>query len=175
MSGTRIGKTVLACAAALHAAAFAAGCAALFKEVFKAPKVRVVDVALAGNPFDNPEKPFDLLLTLAVDNPNSFDLRVEDIAYSAVLAAETIASGERRDPMRIAASTVTEVKVPLRVHPDALKRALRQVAAQRAAPYEFNGSIGLQAPVAGVLRVPFSKTGSFDPADLLRKRGFGLN
>lgn len=175
MSDNRIGKAVLSSLLLVPALAALAGCSALVKEVFKAPKVRVTDVALASSPFENPQGPLDLTLSLSVDNPNGYDLNVADIAYSAVIGRETVAQGEHGEKLRIAASSVTVVKVPLRLRPDSFKAALRQVLAARALPYEFNGSIGLRAPVAGLVRIPFSKTGSLDPAELLRKRGLGLN
>ena len=175
MSDTRIGKTVLPYLLLVPAVALLAGCSALVKEVFKSPKVRVTDVALASNPFENPRGPIELTLSLAIDNPNGYDLNVADIAYNAVIGKETVADGEHREDLRIAASGLTVVKVPLKLRPAAFKTALRQVLAARALPYEFNGSIGLRTPVAGLVRIPFSRTGSLDPVEFLRKRGIGLN
>jgi hypothetical protein len=45
----------------------------------------------------------------------------------------------------------------------------------RALPYEFNGSVGVVAPIVGVVRVPFSRNGTIDPVDLLRRKGIGFN
>ncbi len=33
----------------------------------------------------------------------------------------------------------------------------------------------MRAPLLGVVRIPFSKTGGFDPVALLKKKGFGIN
>lgn len=175
MSNTRTANRALLYLVFFAAAAAQGACAAFLREVFKPPKVHVIDVALASSPFENPGGRIDLSLTLAVDNRNDYDLNVADIAYSAVIGTETVAEGEHRGDVRIAAASVTQVRVPLRVRPETFRAALRQVLAARAIPYEFNGSIGLRAPVAGVVRVPFSKTGALDPVEFLRKRGLGLN
>ena len=53
--------------------------------------------------------------------------------------------------------------------------ALREMIEARALPYEFNGSVGVVAPFVGVVRVPFSRTGTIDPLDLLRRKGIGFN
>lgn len=137
--------------------------------------MRVTDVALASNPFENPQGPIELTLSLAIENRNPYGLNVSDIAYSAVIGSETVAGGEHPATVRIAADNVTVVKVPLAIRPEAFKAAFRRILSARALPYEFNGSIGLHAPVAGVVRIPFSKTGTLDPAEFLRRRGLGFN
>ncbi|MEK6779161.1 MAG: LEA type 2 family protein [Candidatus Deferrimicrobiota bacterium] len=161
---------------ALLAFSFAANsCRGLMKEVFKPPKVRVVDVALASNPLVDPKGPWGFRLTLSVDNPNTYPLNVTYVAYTAIIGRETVAEGEQRSDLRIEASGVTEVKVPLTVRPEAFSKVGRQMLQARRLDYEFNGSVGLDAPVVGVIRIPFSKTGAIDPVDLLIKKGFGFN
>ncbi len=145
------------------------------KEAFRPPKIRVVDVALASNPLVDPKGPWGFRLTLSVDNPNSYPLDVVYVAYTAILGRETIAEGEQRSTLRIEASGATEVKVPLTLRPESFSKAARQVLQARRIDYEFTGSAGLDVPVLGVVRIPFSKTGSVDPVDLLMKKGFGFN
>jgi hypothetical protein len=67
------------------------------------------------------------------------------------------------------------VKVPVRLQTDVFIDALREVIDARAVSYEFNGSVGVVAPVVGVVRVPFSRTGTIDPMDILRRKGIGFN
>jgi LEA14-like dessication related protein len=147
----------------------------MIKEAFKPPRVRVTDVLLSSNPLDDQRGPWAFILTLSVNNPNSYPLNVSHVAYSAVIGRETVADGEERSDIRIEASQVTTVKVPLTVRPDAFRDAMRQVLHARHLDYEFNGSVAMHAPVVGVVRIPFSRTGTIDPADLLRKKGFGIN
>ncbi len=175
MSSMRIAKRLLPFLVLLLIPLAAASCRAIIKEAFKPPKVRVADVLLTSNPLDDPKGPWAFTLTLAVNNPNSYSLNVSHVAYAAVIGRETVAEGDHRSDIRVEASQVTTVSVPLTVRPDAFRDAMRQVMHARHLDYEFNGSVALQAPVVGVVRIPFSKTGTIDPVDLLRKKGFGIN
>jgi LEA14-like dessication related protein len=144
------------------------------KEVFKSPKVRVVDIGIAGNPFQS-RGPIEAILHLAVNNPNSYALTVAGVAYSATVATRQVADGERTEEIRIEPHGETVVTVPVRLQSDVFEDALREVLAARAVSYEFNGSVGVVAPVVGLVRVPFSRTGTIDPMDILRRKGIGFN
>jgi len=149
-------------------------CRPLREQVFQNPKVRLVDIGMAGNPFVS-RGPVDAILHLAVSNPNSYALTVAGVAYSATVGTRKVADGERDEEMRIEPSGETVVKVPVRLQTDVLADALREALETRALAYEFNGSVGVVAPVVGVVRIPFSKTGTIDPMDLLRRKGIGFN
>ena len=149
-------------------------CRPLLKEVFKAPKVRVVDIGIAGNPFQS-RGPVEVVLHLAVSNPNSYALTVAGVAYSATVGTRRLAGGERTEEMRIEPSGETVVRVPVRLESDAFAEALREVRDARAVSYEFNGSVTVVAPIVGLTRVPFSRTGTIDPMDILRRKGIGFN
>ena len=149
-------------------------CRPLREQVFKTPKVRLVDIGIAGNPFVS-GGPVEAILHLSVNNPNSYALTVASVAYSATVGTRRIADGERTEEIRIAPSGETVVRVPVRLQTDVLADALREVLAARAVSYEFNGSVGVVAPVVGVVRVPFSRTGTIDPMDILRRKGIGFN
>ena len=152
----------------------ASSCRPLLKEVFKAPKVRVVDIGIAGNPFQS-RGPVEVVLHLAVSNPNSYALTVAGVAYSATVGTRKVADGERVEDMTIEPSGETVVKVPVRLQTDVFADALREALETRALAYGFNGSVRVVAPVVGVVRVPFSRTGTIDPMDILRRKGIGFN
>ena len=149
-------------------------CRPLLREVFKTPKVRLVDIGIAGNPFAS-RGPVEAILHLSVNNPNSYALTVAAVAYSATVGARRVADGERTEELRIEPSGETVVKVPVRLQTDVLADALREVLDARVVSYEFNGSVSIVAPVVGVVRVPFSRTGTIDPMDILRRKGIGFN
>lgn len=149
-------------------------CRPLLKEVFRAPKVRLVDIGIAGNPFVS-RGPIDVVLHLAVNNPNSYPLTVASVAYSATVGTRRLADGERTEEIRIEPSGETVVRVPVRLQTDVFVDALREVLDARAVSYEFNGSVSVVAPIVGVVRVPFSRTGTIDPMDILRRKGIGFN
>ncbi|MGE5283917.1 MAG: LEA type 2 family protein [Actinomycetota bacterium] len=149
-------------------------CRPLLKEVFKAPKVRVVDVGIAGNPFVS-RGPVDVVLHLEVENPNSYALTVTRVVYSATVGTRIVADGERAEEIRIEPAGRTVVKAPVRLQTDVFADALRDVLEARAVSYEFNGSVSVAAPFVGVVRVPFSRSGTLDPMDILRRKGIGFN
>jgi LEA14-like dessication related protein len=152
-----------------------AGCRALLKEVFETPKVRLVHVGFASNPFVAPEGPVEAVLHFRVTNPNSYALTVAGVRYAATVAAVLLAEGERNEEIRIGPSGDTEVEVPVTLRSEAFAAAVRQVREARAIPYEFTGAMTVVAPVAGTVRIPFSKSGTIDPVRILRKKGFRLN
>ncbi len=152
-----------------------AGCKSLVREVFRPPKIRVIDVALTSSPLVEQGAGWTAIVSLEVDNPNSYPLTVAHIAYSAIMDTRTVADGERTEDIRVGASGVTVVKLPVVFRPEAFADAARMVLAKRAMHYELNGSAALRAPLAGTVRIPFSKTGTIDPLEILKKKGLGLN
>jgi LEA14-like dessication related protein len=171
----RIAKRFLPLLILLAFSLAAASCRPLFKEVFQPPKIRVADVLLESNPLDDPKGPLDFTLTLEVNNPNGYPLTVSHVAYTAVIGRETVAEGELLADIRVEASRVTPVRIPVTLRPDAFREAMRRVLQARRLGYEFNGSVAMRAPIVGTVRIPFSKTGTIDPVDLLRRKGFGFN
>ena len=147
----------------------------LLKEAFRQPKVRVTDVRLDSNPADDPKGPWTGTLALEVDNPNTYPLIVSHVAYTAIIGRDTVAEGDHRSDLRIEPAQATTVRVPFTLHPDAFREAMRHVLTARRLGYEFNGSVAVSVPVMGTVRIPFSKIGTLDPVDLLRRKGFGVN
>ena len=136
--------------------------------------MRVVNIGIAGNPFQS-RGPIEVVLHLSVNNPNTYALTVASVAYSATVGTRRLADGERTEEIRIEPSGETVVKVPVRLQIDVFADALREVLDARAVSYEFNGSVGVVAPIVGVVRVPFSRTGTIDPMDIIRRKGIGFN
>jgi len=150
-------------------------CRGLVKDVFQTPKVRLIDVALLSNPLADPGKPWDAVLSLEVDNRNDYPLEISYVAYSAIFGQDTVAGGEHREDMRLGASGITVVKVPISLRPEAFVNAAKEALLRRSVTYEFNGSVGIRTHVVGVVRIPFSRTGRLDPTDFLRRKGFDFN
>ena len=171
----RIAKRFLPLLILLAFSLAATSCRPLLKEAFKSPKVRVADVSLLSNPLNDPKGPWEFTLTLEVNNPNGYPLDIAQVAYAAILGRETVAEGDYRSDIRIEASQVTTVRVPLKLRPETFREAVRHVLQARHLDYELNGSVGVHAPVVGVVHIPFSRTGSIDPFDLLKRKGFGFN
>lgn len=160
----------------LSLAAAAVSCRGMVGNAFHSPKVRVVDVAvLSIHPIDDLERPWDFALSLEVDNPNAYPLNVSYVAYSAVIGRDTVAQGEHREDIRLGASGTTVVRVPFSIMPESIRNAARESFRGRSVTYGLSGSVGLRTPVVGIVRIPFSKTGGFDPTAILKRKGLGFN
>jgi len=146
----------------------------MVREAFKNPKVRVVSIKLSSNPLLTKD-PLEVVLHLEVFNPNSYSLNVSKAVYSVAIGNKELASGEKNEQVRLEPSQETTVTVPVTLNPSVFTAALYEVIEARAVPYEFNGSLEVEAPLVGVLRVPFSKTGTFDPLDFIRRKRIPFN
>jgi LEA14-like dessication related protein len=175
MSDMRIPKLAYLPLVLLLAAMTLSGCRQLVKEVFKTPRVELREVALDSDPASRSKSPWRFMLTLAVDNPNPYPLDVARFAYTGMIGQDVVAEGDQAVGIHIEPSGITTVKVPVALNPGAFESAARQVLTQKSLSWEFNGSVGLRAPMIGVVPVPFSKTGSFDLFYILKRMGIGLN
>ena len=146
MSEMRTAKRIYLLFLLLPLAMSPISCRGLVKETFRTPKVQLIDVALLSNPIDDPRKPWDFVMSLEVDNPNAYPLHIAYVAYSAIIGRETVAGAEHREDIRLGASGVTVVKVPLSIRPEVFLEAARKAFLGRAVTYEFNGSVGLKTP-----------------------------
>ena len=174
MSDNRMAKrflllALLAAALPLHS------CKSIIREAFRPPKIRVIDVAFASNPLVDRGDPWTAIVSLEVDNRNDYPITVAHVAYSAVMFTQTVAEGEQAEDIRIGASGITVVKLPVVFRPEAFSDVARQILGKRALYYELNGSVAVHAPLVGTVRIPFSKTGSFDAMEILKKKGLGFN
>jgi LEA14-like dessication related protein len=100
---------------------------------------------------------------------------VAGVRYTAKIGTVPVADGERNEETRIGPSGVTLVKVPVTLRAEGFEAAVRELVSAHAIPYEFSGSLAVVAPVAGTVRIPFSKSGTIDPVKILRKKGYGFN
>ena len=129
---------------------------------------------LSSNPF-LAKDPLEVVLQLEVFNPNSYALNVSRAAYSVTVGKKELASGEQNEQFRLEPSQETTVTVPVTLNPEVLMAALRELIGARAVSYELNGSLEIEAPLVGIVRAPFSKTGVFDPLDFILRKKIPLN
>jgi LEA14-like dessication related protein len=175
MSDMRIPKPAYLLLILLLAVPPLSGCRQLVKEAFKTPRVELREVALDSAPAGASKSSVRFMLTLDVDNRNPYALDVARFAYTGMIGRDVVAEGDQAAGMRIGPSGITTVKVPVALAPGAFESAARQVLAQKSLSWEFNGSVGLRAPMMGVITVPFSKSGTFDLYYILKRMGIGLN
>ncbi len=122
--------------------------------IFKDPEVELVplkvrDLTIGGS---------DLSFEVRFKNPNSFDLIVDKISYSLVLAGQKIADGSFGGNKNIDAKGDKVFSLPLLLDFSELGKEVYDAFQNPAVPCHFSGEMEVST-IWGPLRIPFDKTG----------------
>jgi len=93
------------------------------------------------------------LLTLNVENPNSFALNAQGLDYTMSLAGTNILSGENTSSMSVPALGSGKIEVPVRISYASLLETIPKVMQTGVANYNFSGNIHTK-----LFKIPFTKT-----------------
>ena len=103
-------------------------------------------------------------LTLAVQNPNAYDLAVNALDCDLSLEGEPVITGSLKAPTVLAASAATRVEIEARTTLRRRRRRARSHARRcNTVHYEVKGA----AVVQDGLRLPFARSGELPAGDLL--------
>ena len=148
--------------ASLALIALAAGCAVLSPKPLP-PRVtleavRVTRLAVTDARFT---------VTLAVHNPNAYDLAVNALDARLAVEGEPLLDGRLAAPAVFAAGTATRIDIEARTTLAAVAMAWERISRRPVVRYEVTGT----AVVQDGLRLPFARSGELPVGDLLgRKR-----
>ena len=122
--------------------------------IFKDPEVellplKVRDLTIGGS---------DLSFEVRFKNPNSFDLIVDKISYSLVLAGQKISDGSFGGNKNIDAKGDKVFSLPLLLDFSELGKEVYDAFQNSAVPCHFSGEMEVST-IWGQLRIPFDKTG----------------
>src|SRR4249919_2405699 len=130
-----------------------AGCASVAQRPLP-PEVRLDSVRVAKlSPGDT-----RLAFRLAVNNPNGYDLVVNELDYAIAVETLPLARGALDTRTVLPAGAETSVELELRTDLASLSLVLDRVSRARIVHYEATGS----ALVQGGARLPFAKRGEID-------------
>ena len=103
----------------------------------------------------------NLLLGLEAQNPNRFDLTLRSFEYTVYLADEEIAKGHLEKSFLLAASSTTQIEVPVAVQFKDLGASLKAVFTRGDLPYKIEGkaTVGM---LFGSLDFSFSNEGQIN-------------
>ena len=101
----------------------------------------------------------NLLIGLDVQNPNRFDLTLKSFECTAYLKNEEIGKGRMENEFLIAASSTTQIQVPIDVRFRNLGGILKTIFTGGDLPYKIEGKADVRTAF-GRLNFPFSKEGS---------------
>jgi LEA14-like dessication related protein len=102
-------------------------------------------------------------LTLAVHNPNAYDLAVNALDCDLSLEGEPVITGSLKAPTVLAAGVATRVEIEARTTLGAVAAALDRIARRDTVHYDVKGT----AVVQDGLRLPFARSGELPAGDLL--------
>ena len=122
-------------------------CASIPEDVISKPEVSLRDVQVMGLGFKNQT----FLLSFDISNPNPFPLPISHISYGVRLDGQRFASGDTPSEISVPAGGKTQFAISVEL--DLLSTAPRVLTivrdgVRRDIPYELNGQLGLDLPMA---------------------------
>lgn len=125
-----------------------------------APVVRTPDVSLARATLVGMDTSgADIECTLAVHNPNFFDLTLLGYTYDLRMMTLPLAAGGLQRPLSIPAGKDVAVHLPIRVRFGDLLEIAKRLPDQDTIPYQLHASLHLETPLGAIL-LPVAKTDS---------------
>jgi len=103
----------------------------------------------------------DGAITVAVHNPNFYDLILKGVEYRIKLGDKSLAEGVSQERMTIPGKTQTDMKIPLYAEFSNIESVLKMYISGKDVLYEIEGTVHLKVLWIDFL-VPFSKEGSLN-------------
>lgn len=113
---------------------------------------RLADISLGGATVN---------LTFGLNNPNPIGLSLAEVGYNFSVEGKQVVAGSPPQGLSIPANGQADVTFPASVKFADLAPALETFLTKDSANYRAEGFLGVQTPL-GVIRLPFSKQGTFD-------------
>ncbi len=142
---------------ALIAAAGAAGCKSLARQVFANPVVEVKDVKIRAVGFQGGS----LDIILDVYNPNEFRVDARRVNYVVMVDSAQIATGDIEKLTTLDNKAHAEVVVPVNFTYQAVQKAAEALARRGSINYQVRGSFTMATPFGDITR-PYSGSGRWD-------------
>jgi LEA14-like dessication related protein len=140
---------------------FLSGCApfkAWLIEQVERPQITRAEVRLEGLTKEG----LSLKLALSLMNPNSFDLRAEELAYVLSIEDQEVAWGHKKDPVHLPPRETASLDLPLKVGFLELGMGLVSLRIPPPWKYRVQGSVTFKF-WGKLIRVPFDHTGTWRP------------
>lgn len=168
MGGFQTGPALFLCNEALHDAAFQefalrkiacllllvvllSGCSTFIN----APVVTVQDLKVVS--VDPTGAGMELYLT--VNNPNSFDVKLQGYSYDLKVMTLLLAKGGAREEVKFAAMAESDLRIPIRISFGDLVEIFKRKPDPEKIPYQLVAGLDLETPF-GQMTVPVNRTGT---------------
>lgn len=137
-----------------------ASCSSLLKEIVKEPKVSLDHVEVSALNIQEAT----LLFFLKVENPNSFAIKVEEVAYKIFVDNKLLTTAKTSEAIKVQANAESLVKIPLPVKFSSLWDSVTNLFTSRVLHYRLEGD----ARVLN-LSVPFKSDGKLNLDELMKE------
>jgi len=101
----------------------------------------------------------DLIFNVEVANPYAVNLPLVDLTYNVASGGTSLLQGNIKPSGAVQAYGTSLIQVPARITFASLLKALKGVKPGSVVPYKADLTLGVDAPVVGLLTLPLSKTG----------------
>jgi LEA14-like dessication related protein len=103
-------------------------------------------------------KKLEVLLTVAVNNPNPYDITVTSVDYRIFLGNKEVGKGLYANPIRIPKTSRTEIKIPLTAEFGNLNSIFKSYLSGQGVPYRVEGTVHVKA-LWGRTTIPLTRDG----------------
>ncbi len=101
----------------------------------------------------------DLIFNVEVANPYAVNLPLVDLTYNVASGGTSLLQGNIKPSGAVQAYGTSLIQVPARITFASLLKALKGVKPGSVVPYKADLTLGVDAPVVGMLTLPLSKSG----------------
>ena len=142
---------------ALICASLVSGCQTLegILESSRKPTARIIGTELKNLSLER----IDLVFNVEVANPYAVDLPLLDLAYTVGSGGTSLLQGSIKPSGAVPARGTSVIQLPARITFASLIRTLKGVRPGSVVPYKADLTLGVDAPVVGMLTLPLSKSG----------------
>ena len=142
---------------ALICASLSSGCQTLEGILESSPKptARIIGTELKNLSLQK----IDLVFNVEITNPYAVDLPLLDLAYNVGSGGTSLLQGNIKPSGAVQAHGTSLIQLPARITFASLIRTLKDIRPGSVVPYKADMTLGVDAPVAGRLTLPLSKSG----------------
>jgi len=142
---------------ALLCACLVSGCQSLEGLLQTAPRptARIIGTELKNLSLEK----IDLVFNVEVANPYAVDLPLVDLSYNVASGGTSLLQGNIKPSGAVQAHGTSLIQLPARITFASLVRTLKGVRPGSVIPYQADLTVGVDAPAAGRLTLPLSKSG----------------
>jgi LEA14-like dessication related protein len=119
------------------------------------PTARIIGTELKNLSLER----IDLVFNVEVANPYAVDLPLLDLAYTVGSGGTSLLQGSIKPSGAVPARGTSVIQLPARITFASLIRTLKGVRPGSVVPYKADLTLGVDAPVVGMLTLPLSKSG----------------